>query len=100
MKKNKPQKEKPQPQEEWKRAFYKIYNEEKGNIVRDLKLIDFISNLISEIRKEERERIIKEFERAIISRMPAFSPNEKVTELKLFSLKDLAELIKKINEKN
>jgi hypothetical protein len=55
-----------------------------------------IKHTISEIRKEERGRIIKEFERAIISRMPAFSPNEKVTELKLFSLKDLAELIKKL----
>jgi len=49
-----------QPQEEWKRAFYKIYNEEKGNIVRDLKLIDFISNLISEIREEEYQRRRKE----------------------------------------
>lgn len=58
-----PQEEKPQPQEEWEVRFYEIYNEEKGNIVRDLKLIDFIKNLLS----EQKERIIKEIDNIINS---------------------------------
>lgn len=45
--------------EEAIKEFYKIYNDETQNIVKDLKLLDFITKQIDKATKQERERIIK-----------------------------------------